>query len=292
MSAPAIYTNHRNNTNLRTNFYTFTRTIFPGVDFSIWYDRGYWSDKYIPFSLVEDDKIVSNVSVSQMKILVDGHSMDGLQIGTVGTLPDYRNRGLSKFLMQYVLNKYKNTNIIFLFANDTVLDFYPRFGLKRYNEVIFKSISQIPGSNYAAKKLDISNKSDLSIIDRCINQREDLTKLFGATDYDFITYWHLLNIFPDNLFYMADDEVIIICEEKENQLHLWDVIYTKPFDLSLAISKVIKGNNLQSILYYFPPDQLPFRCDEVVPDNNSYLFVKGDFRIKDKEFKFPITAQT
>ena len=190
------------------------------------------------------------------------------------------------------MDKYDKYDITFLFANDTVLDFYPKFGFKRYNEVLYKSSSQMLKSNYSAKKLDFFEKSDLSIIHRNIKRRQVLTKLFGATDYDFITYWHLLNIFPDNLFYLEDDKVILICTEEEHQLHLWDVIYTTPFDLSLAVSKVIKSREIESIYYYFPPDQLSFKYDEVIPDKNSYLFVKDEFKIKDKKFKFPITAQT
>ena len=201
---------------MRGKFYTFTRALFPGVNFIDWYNQGYWSEKYIPFSVVEDDKVVSNVSISRMKIYIDGDLLDGIQIGTVGTLPEYRNKGLSKFLMNYVLRKYDHLcDIFFLFANDSVLKFYPKFGFKSYQETIFNLSSKIPASNYNARKLNISNTSDLAIIKRTIAKRHTLTKRFGAIGYDFITHWHLLNVFSDKLYYLEDLEVIFICSEKK-----------------------------------------------------------------------------
>jgi len=293
LSKPALFKDFRDNKDLRNKFYRFTQAIFPGINFSDWHEKGYWSDNYIPFSLVEDKKIISNVSVSKMKILIDGDYVKGIQIGTVGTLPEFRNLGLSKFLMEYVLDKYNNLcDIFFLFANESVLDFYPKFGFNRYHEVIFKSSSDIPKSDYSARRLNISNKSDLSVINKILKERLALTKLFGAVDYDFITHWHLLNVFPDNLLYVEDEQVIFICREAKNQLHVWDIIYAKQFNLASAISKIIRNQELEIIQYHFPPDQLSFHYDEVVPDYDSHLFVRGNFKIEDKKFKFPITAQT
>ena len=293
MSNPAIYEDYRNNAVLRDKFYRFTETVFPGVNFFDWYQQGYWSDQYIPVSIIEDNKIISNVSVARMKILINGEYLSGIQIGAVGTLPEYRNRGLSKSLMDYVLKKYDDLcDIFFLFANDTVLDFYPKFGFNRYHEVIFKAFSENPLSKYSARKLKLLNDSDLSIIKKMISERQILTTRFGAAGYDFITHWHLLNVFYDNLYFLEDEEIIFICDEENNQLHIWDVIYTRPINLSSVIPMIIRNKRLESVLYYFPPDQLSFEYDEVIPDINSYLFVKGKFYLKNGNIKFPMTAQT
>ena len=293
MSQLNIFQDYKDNIDLRGKFYTFTNTVFPGANFSDWYNLGYWSDKYTPVSILEDNKIVSNVSISRMKIVIDGVFLNGIQIGTVGTLPEYRNRGLSKSLMDYVLKKYdQSCEIFFLFANDTVLDFYPKFGFNRFHEVIFKSSSEISISKYCARKLKLSNDSDLSIIKRMISARRPLTKRFGASEYDYITHWHLLNVFSDHLYFLEDDEIIFICDEINEDLHIWDVIYAKLFNISKAVPKIIRNEKLKSVYYYFPPDQLSFKYDEVIPDKNSYLFVKGNFNLKDRNFKFPITAQT
>jgi hypothetical protein len=227
-----------------------------------------------------------------MELLVEGEPKNGFQIGAVGTLSEYRNSGLSRYLMEYVIDKYDSySDILFLFANESVLEFYPKFNFKPYREVIFKS-KTIPKINYSARKLDFTKKEDVDIIKIYLMKRRPLTRKFGATGYDFITQWHLINVFPDNLLYVEDEQVIFIVSEKENQLHIWDVIFKEPIHFESAISKSIQGQNIKTIFYYFPPDQIPFEYDEVLEDKKSNLFVRGDFEVGEQDFKFPITAQT
>ena len=222
-----------------------------------------------------------------------GKPIRGIQIGTVGTLPEYRNQGLSKYLMELVLNKYNNsTELVFLFANDTVLDFYPKFGFQRAMESIYILNSSIPNPQYSTRKLNLNSIVDLKIIEELLNKRQMLTSIFGATDFQFITMWHLIYGFPENIFYLEDEDIIIIYTINNNQMHIWDIIYSKKFDFSKVFPKFIAGNSVNSIYYYFPPDKVNFNYDEVIEDKKSIFFIKGNFPLKGKYFKFPITAQT
>lgn len=83
---------------------------------------GDWDEKYIPFSYVEGNKVIANVSANVLDLIVQGEKISALQIGTVMTHPDYRNRGLSASLMENVLKEYENKNeLIYLFANHRLL---------------------------------------------------------------------------------------------------------------------------------------------------------------------------
>lgn len=54
------------------------------------------------------------------------------------TAPAYRNRGLSRRLMEAVLSDWRTQcDGIYLYANDTVLDFYPKFGFLKAEEYGF-----------------------------------------------------------------------------------------------------------------------------------------------------------
>ncbi len=293
MSKHIICENYRDDKSLRNKFYEFVQRIYPGADFKRWHEWGYWRDEYVPFSIVMDDQIVANVSASRMKLFIDGQAANGIQIGTVGTLPEYRKQGLSRILMEYVLEKYKDfADIFFLFANDRVLKFYTRFGFKMYRQTIFKSETDIPKAGYSTRKLDIGLESDLAIIKNLLGNRQVISKYFGAADYDFVTAWHILNVYPNNLHYLDDEDIIMIISEDKGKIHIWDIIYTKPFDIDSAISKVIKKDEIKAIYYYFSPDQIDFKYDSVETDDDSPLFVRGLFPIANKAFKFPITAET
>lgn len=292
MEKPIIEIN-RDDKSLRNKFHEFVREIYPGADFRKWHEWGYWRDEYVPFSIIMDDKIVSNVSASRMKLFIDGQAVNAIQIGTVGTLPEYRKQDLSRILMEHVLDKYKDSaDLLFLFANDTVLKFYTRFGFELYRQVIFKSETNIPKANFGARKMDIVLDSDLAIIKRLLSNRQVISKLFGAQDYDFVTSWHILNVYPGKLFYLEDEDIIIIASEDKGGLHVWDIIYSKPFDLGSVISKAIKQDEVKTIYYYFCPDQLDYKYDGIETDDDSFLFVRGSFPIASRQFKFPITAET
>lgn len=292
MTRPEIVSNYRDNAELRNLYFQFIETVFPSVSHKSWYEQGWWTNDYMPYSIIENNTIISNVSVSKMEILINGKPKTGIQIGAVGTISEYQNHGLSRQLMEYVINKYDPIGeLIFLFANDSVLDFYPKFGFRPVKEVLFQSTS-IPKATYRARKLVLSDENDRILIRKFLNQRHKLTRLFGAMNYDFVTHWHLINIFPDNILYLEDDGVICICNEENGQLHLWDVIYIAPINIKTMLPNIIKNNDLKKILYYFPPDQLSFDYDEVIEDKESHLFVSGDFEVEGRKFKFPVTAQT
>lgn len=289
----SIYEDFRDNKKLRNKFYNYVDVVFPSANFKIWHDKGFWQDEYIPFSIIKNDKIISNVSITKMKILINGVSVNGIQFGTVGTIPAHRNKGYSRILMEYVLNKFQSsTDIFLLFANDSVLNFYPKFGFENYSESIFISNTNIPKPQIGSRKLNINDSSDFTLIKKLLKSRLPLTRIFGATDYDFITFWHILNMYSNNLFYLEEDEVIVIKTEDNNRVHIWDVIFMKPLNLSSVIPKIIENHDLRSIRYYFPPDQLEFDYDEIEEDTDSPFFIRGNFDLQNSNFKFPVTAQT
>jgi len=285
--------NYREDKELRKKFNEFTEKIFSGLNFEKWYKSGYWTNNYIPHSLIKNNKIISNVSISKMNIFINEKICNGIQFGTVGTLPEYRKQGLSKYLMEYILDKYEQTtDLFFLYANETVLDFYPKFGFQRAMESIYKLESTIPKPEYFARKLNINNNDELNIIKKVLDNRLPITTIFGAKNHSFITMWHLIYMFSGDIYYLEDENIIFIQTIKQNQMHIWDIIFMEPLDLKVILPKVVPHGNIDSILYFFPPDELNFKYDEIVTDQDSKFFVKGNFPLKGKQFKFPTTAQT
>jgi ribosomal protein S18 acetylase RimI-like enzyme len=293
LSEYKIYADIRDDDTLRNGYFQLIEKVFPGIDFVSWYNQGFWVDDYQPHCLAVEGRIISNVSAAGMRIIVDGKILSAVQIGAVATLPEYRNQGYARILMDHVINKYENsTDLLFLFANDTVIDFYPKFGFERKSEVIFRAESDLPVSNFNARKLNVQDSRDLDLIKRIVTRRMILTELFGAVDYAYVTFWHILNVFPNNLYYLEDDKTIVILSEKNQHAYIWDIINTLPIDPKSVISRVIKSDNLKSIDYYFSPDIIGYSFDSTIPEQESPLFVRGEFQSSTRSFKFPVTAQT
>ena len=69
---------------LRQMLNELTRKTF-GFDFDWWVNGGYYEGDYIPYSFVEDGKMISNVSANVMMFMQNGIVKNYIQIGTVMT---------------------------------------------------------------------------------------------------------------------------------------------------------------------------------------------------------------
>lgn len=151
--------NYRDDVLLRESFFQRANQTF-GLNFKSWFEHGYWGEKYIPYSYVENNKIVANASVNVLDLIIDGKQHRAIQIGTVMTHPDYRHQGLSKHLMNRILEEYENKyDIMYLFANESVLDFYPKFGFRRIEQhQYYATFSPKGRSATKLRKLTIDKK--------------------------------------------------------------------------------------------------------------------------------------
>ena len=132
---------------------------------------------------------------------------------------------------------------------------------------------------------------DCALLKELINHRQILTNKFGAENYGFITMWHVLNLHLDSIYYINDEDVIIIKQEKNDTVHILDVIFRQQFDLELAMLKIIESDSIKSIKYYFPPDRLNYKYDKVKKEDTG-LFILSDLELGDNPFRFPMTAIT
>ena len=164
-----IVENYRDNEILRNEFHTFISKIFSGISFVEWHLKGFWTESYLPCSILESNKIIANVSATFMNILINNKKRKAVQLGALGTLPEYRKQGLSQKLMNHILEKYEDkVDLIFLFANESVLDFYPKFGFRKEIQSIFIAENNIPKPAFSARKLKLENDADYQLLQKLL----------------------------------------------------------------------------------------------------------------------------
>ena len=286
--------NYRDDKVLRNAFFEFMSKVFPSIRFNEWYERGFWGDNFIPYSYVENDKIISNICVTKLEVIINGSSKKGIQIGGVGTLPEYRNNGLSRKLLNIVLEEYNNaTDIFFLFANDTVLDFYPKFGFKPISEYLYKvEIDKISNREVLPfRKLDFDKSKDSKILTDLLKSRISVTSIMGARNYHFVTLWYVINFYRDSLYYFEELNAIAIIEKNKNEIQLLDVISKHYFNLEQILSLFI-SEELNEVIVFFPPDNYKYEYSEIIKDEQSHLFILAVEDLNLSKFHYPVTAVT
>ncbi len=245
-----------------------------GFDFEEWYQQGFWGDRYRPYSLLHNGNIVANISVSSMKFQAVGSTRKALQIGTVMTDVAYRGRGLSKTLMNIVLEEYeKEFEFIYLYANDTVLDFYPRFGFVQGEEYGHVGYAYSKARKYHFVKLDLKKAKEKELLLHLVRQTKPCSQ-YAMLDNPGLIMFYLNSFLAENIYYCEELSLVVVAELEGDTLKLIDVFCEYEFDLKEVINSLMIASRMKIILGFTPLDSAGFEC-VLLREEGTTFFTRG-----------------
>lgn len=225
---------------LRHALNDLTRKTF-GFDFEDWVTGGYFEGDYIPYSFIENGKIISNVSANRMTFLQNGIDRNYIQIGTVMTDEAYRRHGLAKKLMKHVVKQYKDScDGFYLFANPDAVDFYNRCGFSKETEYRYSVKNEFCMRKSAGEIFMPVNTADeqmkqkyMDMVRRsAVNSSLEQLNKFGLQMF--------YSADMENVYYAKDMDCFIVAEMEENTLLLQSVICENHVTL-LDVLQRVKG---------------------------------------------------
>jgi len=282
--------NYKDDVKLRNSFNNLTEKTY-GFNFKQWYEDGYWGEKYIPYSLVDGDKVVSNVSVNIMDFFILGEQKKYVQIGTVMTDEEYRGQGLCRVLMELVLKEWEDKcDLIYLFANDSVLDFYPKFGFEVCDEYQYSINKTKEDKTEKIRKMSIDNDSDREIIYNMACNAIPLSKV-SMKDNTSLIMFYCTYFMKDNIYYLEDYDTVAICEFNEDILYLQEILSRKEVKLDDIINAMMDEKTKKVVLGFTPRDISPYK-KTLVNEEDTTLFIKigKDNPFKAGELMFPVLS--
>ena len=260
------------------------------LSFDPWYESGYWKDKYIPYTLFDGEKAVANSSINIMDFNTFGEKKRYIQIGTVMTDVDYRNRGLNKFLLEKILEDWnEKCHFIYLFANGTVLNFYPKFGFFRAKEYEYsKRIdSQVIKTDLEQLNMDTQTNRD-KLYDYAKN-----SVAFSALSMNenaYLVLFYCITVMKDCVFYIKSLDVIAIAKLDSHQLKLLDVFSKSEVNLDEVIKAFSHYQIDKVVLGFTPKDTSTYESKEIC--NDDALFIQdGKTQLFDEnKVMFPLLS--
>ncbi len=213
--------NYRDNAALRESFNQLANSIFC-LNFEDWYQNGLWTDKYNPYSVVRDGEVIANVSVNQTDLSFDGKIKHFLQLGTVMTSKDFRRQGLIREIMAAIDADYRGkTDGIYLFANDSVLNFYPKFGFEKTAEYLYSK--QITNSGKCQfVKTPIYEKIAWERLRSAIERNVFQGRLDLIHNPELILFY-VTKFMQENVYYHADSDTYVIAESNGEEVFLHNI---------------------------------------------------------------------
>ncbi len=280
----------KDNTLFRKSYNALTQKTY-GFDFEQWYQSGYWGSGYMPYSLLDGENIVANVSTSIVDCLVLGETKRYIQIGTVMTDPDYQNQGLARYLMKRVIEEWNSKcDMIYLFANDSVLNFYPKFGFTAVREYqYFKTITN-DNEVVVAEKLDMSLEDNRELVIDKVNNSISMSKLTMMKNVGLVMFY-CTSFMSDKVYYLSKQDVIAIAELKGDTLYLQDIFSLSAVDLDSVI-KSLTNKEVKAVVLGFIPNDIDSYFVNLLEEDDTTLFVMEDKvdLFKDNKLMFPILS--
>lgn len=226
--------------------------------------------------MFDGEKAVANVSVNIMDFSIFGHNQRAIQIGTVMTDEAYRNQGLSRKLMKRVVEDWKaDKHLIYLFANSTSWDFYPKLGFKSVKEYQYqRAIRPTKETNFV--KLDMDNKESREKLHDYAQHAYPISKISMQENADLVMFYGI-TVYKDNVFYLPELDAIAIAKINGRQLHLLDVFSKKEENLNDVIH-TLSDETIDTVQLGFVPKN--HSSYEIIPidekEKDEMLFLEAD----------------
>lgn len=263
---------YQDNEEYRSGLNLLTSQTF-GFDFEGWYLQGLWTDRYRPYSFVHNNRIVANVSVNPIDFLVEGKLYQTLQIGTVMTDPEYRNKGLSRVLFDIIMEEYDGkVDLMYLYANATVRQFYPKFGFIQAQEHVHTR-QYTKSTNHVIRKLDGTKIEDRQLLFRLISNTKQLSK-FSMVNNPYLPMFYLTGPLAECCYYCEELDLIAVVEYEENSMLVNDFYCEGDFDMDEVIASLLDCDNRKVLIGFTPQNTASFHCD-LLQEYDTTFFVKG-----------------
>lgn len=252
----------RNHKKIRNSFLKLAKEIF-ALDFNPWYEQGYWTENYKPYVILDGDEVVANISVNQFHSTMENENIHLIQLGTVMTQESYRNLGLSRWLMEYILKEWKDTGI-FLFANDRVLDFYPKFGFEKRQECQFVMENT---KLKLAEKLEVTSLEDLKFIESAYGLGNRNAKFPMEGNFGLLMFY-LTGPLKESIY--RKDGGMIIADLNEHETILYDMFG------NIELEDIIeRDQENSSVSLGFTPKDGSGLTKKILQEDDTTLFVKN-----------------
>ena len=260
---------YRTDKQLRDSFNRLAEQTF-GLNFEGWYQNGFWGDNYDPHSIVIDGEVVSNVSVNRTDLVFGGRRYHILQLGTVMTAPEYRGRGLNRAIMEYIEREYADADGIYLFANDTVVDYYPRFGFRPGREMAYCKAVAASDTCRAEQVL----MDGPAAWDRLAKAMEKSTFREGCpmVGNPGLIFFYASQFMTDAVFHIPSLDAWVIAEQEGNSLTIHNIFA----DASVTVEEVAAAfAGVEEICLGFAPVNTEGWESAELREEDTHFFVKG-----------------
>lgn len=289
---------YKNDSEALASFNELTRNTF-AFDFVAWHAGGHFSDMYVPHVIMDKGKVVSNVSVNRMQFDIGGVIKNYIQIGTVMTDKAYSGQGLNKKIMESILQEYADkVDGIYLFGNDSVLNYYPKFGFVPCEEFeyYFSYENESDVSPYSIERVDMSDdmqaKKVYAVMERYLAEPDVLNEndaMYMSENLGLYHFW-MDSEYRDNIYYLPECGAYVVAAVDNGRLYLYQIIGKERVALK-RVAKAFREGFSEVVLGYTPVHREGLSVRKHKKEDCTLFIIGQDLRcVGEKQMMFPVLS--
>lgn len=255
------------------SFFQLAQSIF-GLSFEEWKKQGFWTEQYLPYSIADGNTIIANASVNHMRTVWDGVPKHYIQIGTVMTSPAYRNQGLARHFLEEILQDWKhNCDSIYLYANRSVLNFYPRFGFQKAVQV--QHCLPIPFRNGDFRKLNMDRPEDRSLLLHCYRRSNPFSLLPFMQNPGLLMFYCAFSM-KHSVYYSPSRQTACIAVFETGKVTCLDLFGYPSLPLQELLGTLVNDPSIHEVQLGFTPiDPSCCRTSAIDDEEDTLFILKG-----------------
>ncbi len=283
-----LRTHYWDDTNALAAFKKFILKIHD-LDFSDWESGGFWDHSYTPFSFFDGDTVVASVCIYMLDAVVIGDKTRLAQISGVGTLPEWRRKGLNRQLTDIGLDWARGKHEgVFLFSTIDAVPYYKKCGFEPIDEFV-ETIEITPVLNCGGLvKLDPGNEQEMARIYEYAKKRAPVSDQFSVLNKRLLMF-HALYGLRDCVYEIPDLDCLVFCKRANGTLSIYDIVSERIPRLKEFYPYVAAAND-RVIEFHFNTDKLGLEKAGTRPLLGNNPFVKDTFPIEIAVFPFTSRA--
>jgi len=180
---------------------------------------------------------------------------------------------------------------MYLFANETVLDFYPKFGFTRIHESEYSldlTTNPIQPKQTSVQQLTI--EQDLALLEEYAKNRYIHSSMIAVEENESLLMFYFTVVFHEAIFYVEDLETIVLVKEEEDTLHIFDIISFNAQNVEAVLASIVKKTTKKVVFYFTPDFTIKGMTATIMPNDDDALFVLAKKGLLKGNFMFPLTS--
>lgn len=277
----------KENDALRKSFFDLAVKTFD-LCFVDWYQNGFWTDQYIPYALVDQNRVIANASVNIMRTIWQTKPRRYIQIGTVMTDAAYRKRGLSRRLITKILSDWKDqSDGIYLFANETVLDFYPKFGFQKAIE--YQYAIPVTAGKGDFRKLNMEQESNRALLLQCYEKSNPFSRL-PMIGNEGLLMFYCAGLMKNHVYYSEKHDTVCIAGHNNGTLQCFDIFGSPKASLETILSEISPSSTRQAVLGFTPNSTKHGSCSKIEGEDTLFVWKEKENIFVNQKMMFPLLS--